>query len=119
MGKAVKLVRIAALVALLMPLLGAGRGSSIDRLFMPATQPAAPAETLAAADLPLKPATGGDAALARYLAAFDQPRGEFKYTLQLLSEEEDFRLYRLVFPSPVKTPWPENNVVPAEYYVPK
>jgi len=54
-----------------------------------------------------------------YLRGFEQPPGKFDYTIQLIEQEEEFRLYRLVFPSPVKTPWPENNVVPAEFYVPR
>ena len=110
--------RLAALLLLLLPLAGAGRASPIDRLFIPATRPSAPVETLTASDLPLLPAAGGDETLAGYLKTFEPPPGKFEYTLQLISEEEDFRLYRLVFPSPVKTPWPENNVVPAEFTCP-
>jgi hypothetical protein len=36
-----------------------------------------------------------------------------------VAEEETFRLYRLTYPSPMETPWPVNNVVPAEFYVPR
>ena len=102
------------LVLLLLPLGGAGR----SRLFVPATRPSTPVETLAAEDLPLK-RDGADARTAGYLDGFDVPAGKFEYSLQLVAEEEAFRLYRLVYPSPMKTPWPANDVVPAEFYVPR
>lgn len=94
------------------------RRRPIDRLFIPATQPGMPVERLAATDLPLQRG-GADGKAERHLEAFALPQEKFEYTLQLVSEEERFRLYRLVYPSPVQTPWPENNVVPAEFYLPK
>lgn len=94
------------------------RRRPIDRLFVPATRPATPVEQLTAVDLPLK-RDAADAKVARHLAIFDLPPEKFAYTLQLVSEEEQFRLYQLVYPSPVKTPWAHNNVVPAEFYVPR
>ena len=94
------------------------RGRPLERLFIPATQPAAPVETLSAADLPLD-RQGADEQTRKRLQAFDRPPRSFDYTLQLLAEEEQFRIYRLVFPSPLETPWPQNNIVPAEYYVPR
>jgi len=106
------------LVLLLLPLAGADRGRPVDRLFVPSTQPATPVETIDAADLPLQ-RQGADARTAAFLATFDTASEKFHYTLQLVSEEETFRVYRLVYPSAVKTPWPENNQVPAEFYVPR
>jgi dienelactone hydrolase len=96
----------------------AGRSRAIDNLFRPAARPAAPVETVHARDLPLDLRGGGDG-LANRLKFFDAGSGPFDYTLQLVGEEEAFRLYRLVYQSPIKTPWPENNVVPAEFYVPR
>lgn len=88
----------------------------IDRLFVPQTR--APVERVTARDLPLR-RDGADARTLELLEAFDAPAAQFAYTLQLAAEEESFRLYRLVFPSPFDTPWPQNNVVPAEFYVPR
>ena len=88
----------------------------LDRLFVPDAN--SPIEELTAEDLPLN-RDGSDTKTAKYLDGFDRPPARFKYTLQLVAEEETFRLYRLVFSSPVETPWPENNTVPAEYYVPR
>ncbi|HMP59978.1 MAG TPA: hypothetical protein PKD86_11550, partial [Gemmatales bacterium] len=46
---------------------------------------------------------------------------EFDYRLRLRRDDEGLRvtLYDLTFPSPVVTPYPENNVVACEYYRPK
>jgi dienelactone hydrolase len=90
----------------------------VDRLFVPEASPTAPVETHFASDRPIDK-DGVDARTAKYLDAFDVKSDPFEYTLQLLAEEESFRIYRLVFPSPLRTPWPANNVVPAEYYVPR
>lgn len=96
----------------------AGRKSAIDRLFIPATQPTTPVEEHRATDLPLKLGDAG-APAAKYLPRFATPPGKFTFTTQLLAEEETIRVYRLTFTSPLETPWPENNRVPAEYYVPR
>ena len=96
----------------------AERNRAIDNLFRPTTRAATPVETLHAKDLPLERA-GAGAELAQRLGYFEQEPQQFSYTLQLVEEQEAFRVYRLVYPSPLKTPWPENNVVPAEYYVPR
>ena len=88
----------------------------LDRLFIPDAR--APIEHLTAEDLPLR-RDGADARTAKLLDGFDHAGGAFRYKLQLVTEEESFRLYRLVFPSPFETPWPQNNVVPAEFYVPR
>jgi dienelactone hydrolase len=96
----------------------AGRSRAIDNLFRPGARTATPVETFAARDLPLDPAGAGEE-WAKRLRFFDPGAGRFEYTLRLVEEEETFRVYRLTFPSPLKTPWPENNVVPAEFYVPR
>lgn len=95
----------------------AGRKSVIDRLFVPATQPSAPVDEHIANDLPLK--MGADGAAEKYLRQFATEPRAFTFTTQLLGEEETFRVYRLTFTSPFETPWPENNRIPAEYYVPR
>jgi dienelactone hydrolase len=43
----------------------------------------------------------------------------FTYQSRLLSDRSQFRVYRLTYPSPVVTAVPQNNTVPADYYVPK
>ena len=34
------------------------------------------------------------------------------------TEKNDFTVYRLAYPSPLVTLFPQNNTVPAEYYLP-
>ena len=82
---------------------GAGRDRAIDRLFLPAAQPGAPVEKLEATDLALKRDRVDDKT-DRLLQEFDRPPETFTYQLQLVAEEETLRLYRLVYPSPVRTP---------------
>jgi dienelactone hydrolase len=94
----------------------AQRNRAVDNLFRPkATK--GPAETVEAADPPLDTRRAPEK-LAALLRAFEPESPRFTYTLQLVAEEDTFRLYQVTFPSPLKTPWPENNVVPAELYVP-
>ena len=57
--------------------------------------------------------------MATWLKAFDVPPVKFEYTTQLIEEEDGVQVYRLVFPSPFKSPFPENNIVPAEFYLPR
>jgi dienelactone hydrolase len=85
---------------------------------------AAPAEAFTAKDAPLEIGRA-EGQQAEWLKSFSHEPAEFKYTLRLIEDvesgEEDgqgVRVYRLTFPSPLETPWPENNSVPAEYYVP-
>jgi dienelactone hydrolase len=82
------------------------------------TQPSGPTEKFDATDEPLdlRGATGD---LAKWLKPFAVEPQKFSYTQQLLDEDENVRVYRLTFPSPFVSPWPMNNVVPAELYVPK
>ena len=105
------------LIFLLAAMPAAVLGHTADDLFRPAPRTAAPVETFRAADLPTRKET--DAALAERLRSFAPEPGGFTYTLQLVDEEETIRVYRVVFDSPLKTPWPQNNRVPAEYYVPR
>ncbi|MDB5357946.1 MAG: hypothetical protein JWN24_4399 [Phycisphaerales bacterium] len=83
-----------------------------------ATQPAGPVEKFSAKDDPLD-LRGAQGDLAQWLKPFAVEPREFEYTTQLLDEDENVRIYRLTFPSPFKSDWPQNNVVPAEFYVPK
>ncbi len=43
----------------------------------------------------------------------------FSYRIESAVEKEGYVLYRLTYPSPVVTALPQNNTIPAEYYVPK
>jgi len=43
----------------------------------------------------------------------------FDYRIESREEKTGYTIYRLTYPSPVVTPVPQNNTVPAEYYVPK
>lgn len=106
---------VCALAFLVAP--AAAMDNAADRLFGTAGKPLGPKVEHEATDLPLRPAAEGSEA-AKYLKAFDVEPQTFTYTLQLLRKEEDFDVYRLSYPSPADTPWPENNVVPAEYYLP-
>src|SRR5437016_11960896 len=81
-------------------------------------------QTFEAADAPLnlKGATGQT---AEWLRAFAGEPERFSYTVEPAPQEKDlpadaagFRLYRVTFPSPMKTPYAENNTVPAELYLP-
>ncbi len=42
----------------------------------------------------------------------------FDYRIESRTEKPRFTIYRLTYPSPVVTPLPQNNTVPAEYYLP-
>src|SRR5688572_24993104 len=110
--------RLTILLPFLLLLVAAERERPLDRLFVPATAKAAPVEKRETSDLPLN-RKGVDEQTAKYLDAFDVSAGKFEYTLQLVSEEETFRLYRLVYPSPMETPSPANHVVPAALYFPR
>lgn len=88
---------------------------------MPATtRPAAPIETCAAIDLPLD-VSGATGDLARRLQKFDLKPQRFHYTLQLIDEgvDDNVRVWRLIFASPLTSPFPENNTVACEYYEPR
>ena len=86
----------------------------------PTTRSTAPVRTHTATDLPLN-MNGAAGQLATWLKAFDLPPQRFEYTMQLLEDDQDegLEVYRLVFPSPFKSPFPQNNVVPCELYLPE
>jgi dienelactone hydrolase len=46
----------------------------------------------------------------------DEP---FDYTVLSRTEKERFTIYRLSYPSPLVTSVPQNNTIPAEYYLPR
>src|SRR5437868_5700786 len=81
-----------------------------------ATRPAAPVQKFQTHDLRLN-TNGAAGDLAEWLKPFDLPPALFAYTMQAISEDEQVRVYRLIYPSPFNSPFPENNVVPAELYV--
>lgn len=86
----------------------------------PATATAPTSARLEAADLPLdRGAAKGQ--LAEWLSAFAPKPGErFDYTVTPMPgvTEPDLRVLRVTFPSPIVTPYPENNTIPAELYMP-
>jgi dienelactone hydrolase len=43
----------------------------------------------------------------------------FSYQIRSKTAKDNFDLWQLTYPSPVKTDLPQNNIVPAEYYLPK
>jgi hypothetical protein len=111
--------RVLLLIAILsQPALAGLLPRSLARLASPATQPDTPIRTCSASDLPLQldAATGQE---RDWLEQFEVKPGPFNYTLQLIDEDDDLQVYRLIFDSPFVSPFPENNVVPAELYVPK
>jgi dienelactone hydrolase len=71
-----------------------------------------------ATDQPLN-LRGASGELAEWLKGFDHPVETFGYVVTPLSEESDFRVLQVTFPSPMDTPFPENKNVPGELYVPK
>lgn len=91
---------------------------SFTRFVYPATQPSAPIHSFAATDLPLQ-TDAATAQQADWLKAFAYPTQHFDYTMQLIEDDDGVQVYRLVFDSPYKSPFPENNIVPAELYLPK
>jgi dienelactone hydrolase len=44
---------------------------------------------------------------------------DFSYKMELDSEHDSFRVFRLTYPSPVESPVKQNNTIPAELYLPK
>lgn len=75
-------------------------------------------QTLQATDQPLdlKDAQGE---VAEWLKGFDYEPQTFSYKVISSQAENSLIVYRISFPSPYESPFPENNVVPGELYVPK
>jgi dienelactone hydrolase len=85
-----------------------------------ATAPSTAPARFEAADLQLDLGRAG-ARLGESLSAFEPKLGErFAYTVTPMPgpNEPELRVLRVTFPSPVVTPYPENNTVPAELYLP-
>jgi dienelactone hydrolase len=84
----------------------------------PTTQPAG--RTVHAAELPLN-LDGASPQQVDWLKAFVPPTKAFDAVFRDAPDDQDdpWRLVRVSFPSPVVTPWENNNVVPCELYLPK
>jgi cephalosporin-C deacetylase-like acetyl esterase len=86
----------------------------------PTTQPAGQSNAIiegtvpASLHRPMKPAA--DTQMAALLKRFDVPAVDFKYQKKLLQENNDYKLWKVTFPSPVISPDPENNTVWCEYF---
>ncbi len=59
-----------------------------------------------------------DEKLLGHFKRFDTPVEEFKWKLKSLREQEDYSVWELSFPSPIKTDCEENNTVWARYFKP-
>jgi dienelactone hydrolase len=46
-------------------------------------------------------------------------KAAFDYQIQFRSQRPGYRIYQIKYPSPMKTTLQQNNMVPAEYYVPE
>lgn len=66
----------------------------------------------------LKTLTDRDPAVNKLLAHYNFPAEPFRWRLVPEQQTPRYRVHHLTFPSPVKSPIPENNTVHAEYYVP-
>ena len=55
----------------------------------------------------------------RVAAANTFDKQPFSYCMELRSENDFYRVYRLTYPSPMVTTVEPNNTVPADYYLPK
>ncbi|MFH2067857.1 MAG: C45 family peptidase [Candidatus Omnitrophota bacterium] len=51
-----------------------------------------------------------------FLGLFSVSEQNISWHLKLNTKTTDFNVWKLTFPSPVKSPFPENNTVPCEYY---
>ena len=91
--------------------------AAIDRVFGVGGKAAGKAETFTTADLPLD-VGGVDAGTAALLSKFAGKAEAFEYTYQFVRDEDGLNACRVTFPSPLKTRWPQNNVVAAEYFLP-
>lgn len=66
--------------------------------------------------LNLKGATGQT---AEWLHGFAPEPQTFSYTVEAGDEDDSIRMVRIVYPSPMLSPYPENNTIPGELYLPK
>ncbi len=63
-----------------------------------------------------KPTTSASENIAVQETFNGQP---FQYQIKSKTSKDGFDIWYLNYPSPVKTDLPQNNIIPAEYYVPK
>lgn len=56
---------------------------------------------------------------AELLKSYASPHRQFEVTFREGPDDELWTFLRTQYASPVETPWPQNNVVPGELYVPK
>jgi len=75
---------------------------------------------LALAGDSLAPGAAPQAELPRTVRVAETFNGvPFEYRIESRQEGTGYTIYRLTYPSPVVTSVPQNNTVPAEYYVPR
>ena len=43
----------------------------------------------------------------------------FEYQAKLIDDKGDYRVFRVTYPSPIKTEYEPNNTIPADYFLPK
>ena len=93
------------------------RQAAIDRAFGITGDAMGPEERHEAVDAPLS-TEGSRPEAADWLRGFQVDRQRFEYTTRLVREEDGISVYRVSYASPLTSRWPENNVVPAEYFTP-
>jgi len=76
------------------------------------------AETFEATDQPLN-FQGATAQTTEWLQAFVHQPEKFTYTFAAPQTVRGISLHRVTFESPFKSPFPENNIVPGELYLPE
>ena len=109
---------IAAGLTLLGFLAPATRSAAAEPSPLPTTRAATqPARVIRVPELPLK-LEGAPPEHADWLRAFAPSEPAFEATVREATPDEAWRFLRVTFASPAKTPWPENNVVPCELYLP-
>jgi dienelactone hydrolase len=91
--------------------------AAIDRVFGADGRAQGKAERFTATDLPLN-TDRADARTAAWLGRFAATPEPFEYSMQFVRDEDGLNVYRVTYPSPLETRWPQNNTVPAEYFAP-
>ena len=91
--------------------------AAIDRVFGAGGAGQGEAERFTATDLPLN-TDRADERTAAWLGEFAVAPEPFEYSVQFVRDEDGLKVYRVSYPSPLQTKWPQNNTVPAEYFEP-
>ena len=86
---------------------------------IPTTQPDAPIQQGVAEDQSIDICMARTEISPNGSKRLTSSRGTLINTIQLRLEDDFVLGYRVRFTSPVTSPWPENNVVPAEFYLPR